>query len=128
MIVAIGASAMDIDSQELADGIVKITLAGRMDIAGAQQVDPAFAELTAPPRRRVIVDLAGVNFLTSAGIRTLIVNAKALRPQGGKMVLLNPNGIISRVLELAGLDQSIGIFRDLDAACAAVMREAPGKA
>ena len=115
---------MDIDSQELADGIVKITLAGRMDIVGAQQVDPTFARLTAPPCHRVIVDLTGVSFLTTAGIRTLIVCAKALRTRGGKMVLLNPNGIISQVLELAGLDQSIGIFRDLEAARAAVMRGA----
>src|SRR6185369_15520820 len=117
---------MDIDSEQLDGGIVKINLSGRMDVAGAQGIDGRFAQLTAAPCHSVIVDLARVNFLTSAGIRTLLVYARALRTRGGKMVLLNPDRMISQVMELAGIDLSIGIFRDIEAACAALAHDAGG--
>jgi anti-anti-sigma factor len=113
---------MDIDSEQLDGGVVKINLSGRMDIVGAQEIDTRFSELTAPPSRAVIVDLSRVNFISSAGIRTLLVQAKGLRTRGGRMVLLNPDAMISRVLELGGIDLSIGVFRDLQAACAAATR------
>src|SRR5262245_53721645 len=116
---------MQIDYEQLDNGILKINLSGRMDIAGSQQIDRKLAELTAPPSRAVVVDLAKVGFLASAGIRMLLINAKALQSRGGKMVLLNPEASVAKVLELSGLDVTIGVFRDLKAACAALTGAAP---
>src|SRR3977135_4287552 len=104
---------MEIDCEQLEKGILKINLSGRMDVAGSQQIDRKFADLTAPPSSAVIVDLSKVVFLTSIGLRTLLINAKALRTRGGKMVLLNPDTNVAKVLELSGVDMPIGVFRDL---------------
>ncbi len=110
---------MNIESENLNDDVRKIALAGRFDIEGAQQIDLRFSGLTAN-QKAVIVDMAGVNFLASIGIRTLVLAAKAVAQRGGKMVLLNPDGNVTKVLEMAGIDALIPISRSLEAAQTAV--------
>ena len=119
---------MQIDHEQLDRNILKINLSGRMDVAGSQQIDRQLADLTAPPRDAIIVDLSKVGFLASIGIRILLINAKALKTRGGRMVLLNPDAGVARVLELSGVDTTIGVFRDLEAACAALTAKPSGAA
>lgn len=110
---------MNIESENISDTIRKITLAGRFDIAGAQAIDIRFSGLTAN-QHAVIVDMSGVDFLASIGIRTLVMAAKGVSQRGGRMVLLNPDDNVTRVLETAGIDSLIPISRSLDAARTAV--------
>jgi len=110
---------MQIDSESLDGGILKIKLAGRMDVQGAQEIDLKFTGYTAN-QRSVIVDLSGVNFLASIGIRTLLLAAKAVNQRGGKIVLLNPDDNVTKVLEMAGIDTMIPISRSLEDARLAV--------
>jgi len=111
---------MEIGHEELSGGIVKINLSGRMDVAGSQQINERFAELIAASKNAVIIDLSKVVFLASSGIRSLLVNAKTLSGRGGKMVLLNPDASVTKVLEMSGVDALIGVFHDLKAACSAL--------
>jgi anti-anti-sigma factor len=111
---------MQIDHEQLDRHILKINLLGRMDFAGNEEIHEKFALLTAPPTNAVIVDLSKVDFVTSVGIRTLLLSAKALKSRGGRMALLNPDANVTRVLAIAGVDRIIGVFRDLETACAAL--------
>jgi len=119
---------MDIDHEQLDGRILKINLAGRLDVAGSPEAEAKLAELTAAPNSAVIVDLSKVAFLASVGIRTLLLTAKALRSRGGRMVLLNPDASVAKVLEISGVDMIISVFRDLNAACAALAAEPSGDA
>lgn len=110
---------MNIESENLNDDVRKIALAGRFDIEGAQQIDLRFSGLTAN-QKAVVVDMAGVNFLASIGIRTLVLAAKAIAQRGGRMVLLNPDENVTKVLQMAGIDTLIPISRSLEEALAAV--------
>ena len=110
---------MNIESENLNDDVRKIVLAGRFDIEGAQQIDLRFSGLTAN-QKAVVVDMAGVNFLASIGIRTLVLAAKAIAQRGGRMVLLNPDENVTKVLQMAGIDTLIPISRSLEEALAAV--------
>jgi anti-anti-sigma factor len=58
------------------------------------------------------VDLSGVTFIASLGIRTLITGAKATANNGGKMVLLNPQPNVERVLRTSRVDTVIPIIDD----------------
>lgn len=107
---------------------MKINLSGRMDFAGSEEIHEKFAVLTAPPGNAVIVDLSKVGFLTSVGIRTLVLIAKALKSRGGRMVLLNPDASVTKVLAISGVDRIIGVFRDLETACAALTSDPSGDA
>jgi anti-anti-sigma factor len=110
---------MNIESESLDNGILKISLAGRMDVHGTQEIDLKFNGYTAS-QRSVIVDMSAVNFLASIGIRTLLLVAKAITQRGGKMVILNPDSNVAHVLEMAGIDTLIPICRSFDEARSAV--------
>jgi len=114
---------MHIDAEAIEEGVWKIKLSGRMDVQGSQEIDVKFAGLTAGERNAIVVDLSGVNFLASIGIRTLLLNGKAVSQRGGKMVLLNPDATVTKALETAGIDTLLPIFTDLEAARHAVARQ-----
>jgi anti-anti-sigma factor len=110
---------MKIECDELPAGVVRITLTGRMDLPGVDGIETALAQMMAAPRKAIIVDLSSVIFITSFGIRTLLSHAKALHRRRGNMVLLDPDPSVSYILETAGVDTVIPIYRDLQAAVAA---------
>ena len=111
---------MELQTQQLNDGITKISLAGRMDSAGVQGIDLQFTALTATKKALILVDLSAVPFLASIGIRTLVANARALRQRGGRMALLGPQPVVDEVLRTAGVTTIIPIFDDLGTACEAL--------
>lgn len=107
---------MELQSSELDSGILGINLSGRMDSAGAQQIDMRFTALTATRKVPVLVDMAEVTFLASIGIRTLVTNAKAQKRRGGAFVLYRPSAPVEEVLKSAGIDTIIPIAHDMEGA------------
>jgi anti-anti-sigma factor len=103
---------MNLDVTELENGITKITLSGRLDIEGALKIDSEFNSIV-DDKKKVVVDLSDVTFMASLGIRTLITGAKATANNGGKMVLLNPQSNVERVLRTSRVDTVIPIIQDL---------------
>jgi len=108
---------MKLDTVDLEGGITKAVLSGRMDIEGATAVDLKFSVL-AGARKKLIVDLSDVSFMASLGIRTLMLGAKAMMNKGGKMVLLNPQPNVEKVLETTGVNTVIPVVHDMGAALA----------
>jgi len=104
---------MPINHEDINENLRRISISGRLDIAGTEAIATQFAALAAAAKRRVIVDLSAVSFLASIGIRSLIANAKALQTRGGKMVLLvRDNPSVTMTLEITGIDALIPMFAD----------------
>ena len=72
--------------EDTADGVRIIRLVGRMDIEGSGDVAVRFDALTASGGR-VIVDLSGVEFLSSLGIGTLVGGARTVKLRAGVLAL-----------------------------------------
>jgi anti-anti-sigma factor len=86
-------------------------ISGRLDTLGTDSVASQLVALAAAPRKGVVVDLFGVNFLASIGIRTLITTAQAVRQRGGKMVVVaKPGSTVVMSLKATGVDQLIPVF------------------
>ena len=98
-----------------------IKLIGKLDSAGFIDVDLKFTIHCAGENARVLVDLSGVSFLSSIGIRMLTMNAKSLSARHGKMVLFNPSREVKRVLEMAGIPSMIPIYNNRESAEAVLM-------
>jgi anti-sigma B factor antagonist len=109
---------MDMKVEEL-DGVTNIVLNGRLDIAGAGAIDQQFNDV-ASSKRALVVDLSGVSFLASLGIRVLVMGAKAVRANGGRIALLSPEASVTNVLRGAGIDQIIPVVADRSSALATV--------
>jgi len=60
------------------DGVVKVGLVGRLDTPGVDAVEPRFTAAVVPRGALAVVDLSGVEFIGSLGLRMLITIARAL--------------------------------------------------
>lgn len=101
---------MDMQIERRSDGVVKVELAGRFDAPGAEQIGTRFtAAAGGAAGLRVIVDLSGVEFLASMGMRLLISSARAQHGRGGRLALFGAPPLVAEVLEQAALDQIIPI-------------------
>lgn len=110
---------MEMMVEELGGNVTKVVLVGRLDTSGAGKIDLKFSTI-AGARRSIVVDMGGVSFLASLGIRVLLIGAKAAASKGGKMVLLSPDPNVVAVLKSARIDTLIPILHDLEEAVAAV--------
>jgi anti-anti-sigma factor len=79
-----------------------VTMTGRLDISGAEVIALPLATLSGS-KNALFVDMAGVTFIASIGLRHLVSAAKALGRRGGRLVLLNPNTTVSEVIATSGL-------------------------
>ena len=75
-------------------------LSGEIDAHTAPLLATAMAEL---PTGDVTVDVAGVSFMDSSGLRVLIDAATRARDAGGELIIANPTPGISRLVEISGL-------------------------
>jgi anti-anti-sigma factor len=107
---------MELRSEEMPNGVKLVTLAGRFDIAGTQEIDQRFTAITATTKALVAVDVSAVSFLASIGIRTLVSSARALANRGGAMALIGPQPLVEQTLLAAGIDSIIPIYPNLDEA------------
>ena len=107
---------MELTYTELEGGMRMLRLAGRLDVAGAAAIETRFAGYCAVEGGRVLVDMAAVDFMSSIGIRMLVLNANALVGRGGKMVLLNPTPNVRSVLEVSGIPSIIPMYDGLESA------------
>jgi anti-anti-sigma factor len=110
---------MPIVIQDLDGGVTKVVLSGRIDIAGAQEIDLPMS-VVGGAKKAVVIDLAGVEFLASIGLRSLVQCAKTVQVKGGRAVLLSPTPPVAEVIRFAGIDELIPIFDNDDEAVAAV--------
>jgi anti-sigma B factor antagonist len=110
---------MPIAIEDLAGNITKVVLSGRIDIAGASAIDMPMS-IVGGTKRAVIVDLSGVEFMASLGLRSVVLSGKAVLSKGGKYVLLAPQPQVEEVITTSGVDELFTIFRDEASAIAAV--------
>jgi anti-anti-sigma factor len=118
---------MDLRSEQLADGVEKISLVGRMDSIGGHDINMRLAAAIGTRKLIAVVDLSEVSFLASIGIRTLVVNARAQSLRGGVMALANPQPMVAEVLKMAGIDTIIPVYPDVDSACSALVAAAESR-
>jgi len=113
---------MELRVEKLSGNVARVVLTGRLDAQGAAAIDRRLSEI-AGSGRPVILDLAAVSFLSSMGIRSLVVSARASKLKGGKLVLLSPVDYVASVLKTSAIDRVIPTFDDLEQAVAAVTAE-----
>lgn len=116
-----GKKTMRVDITRAENGITIVSLAGRLDLEGARDLESTYTFETTTGRALIVVNLAAVSFLASIGIRTLLVSARAQGQRGGKLVLAGADPLVRKVIETAGVDQLIPTFATVGLAEAALL-------
>jgi len=111
---------MKMEITERPDGLVAVTLEGRLDTPGVESIELKLTTQTVPRGARALLGLAGVEFVGSLGIRMLITLARALARRQGALVLHSPQPLVRNVFETVSLQQIIPIYPDESTAAAAL--------
>ncbi len=94
-----------------------VSILGRVDSATAPRLAEKLNEITGAGRFRIVLDMAGMDFISSAGLRVLIGAQKTCkRYNRGEVVLSAVPPTIMASLELAGFTPLFKIFEDKTAA------------
>jgi len=94
---------MEISRQKSADLLV-LRLTGRLDANWCAHVQNALTAAVRDGEHRVHLDMAGVSYVSSAGLRVLLATYKQLRAINGLFAVANASPAVREVLELAGLE------------------------
>jgi len=89
---------------------------GRIDSNSAPQFDQVLKEIMGAGRHNLVLDLSNVNYMSSAGLRSLVAALRECKKKRGDVRLSSPSERVSEVLELAGLDSLFQVFDDTTAA------------
>ena len=106
---------------EVSDAPVPVVRAtGELDLDTAAQLCGGIHEAaTRTPRPRVVIDLTGVSFCDSTGLRALIGAVREVEVLGGRAVVaVEPEGALDRVLTLSGLGEFLRVCGSAEAAAA----------
>jgi anti-anti-sigma factor len=79
-------------------------LNGEIDAHTAPTLERALAEL---PSTVATVDVAGVTFMDSSGLRVLMAATLHARESGGDLIIANPTPGIVRLVEISGLSEHL---------------------
>jgi anti-sigma B factor antagonist len=110
--------------EELDSSVTRVVLSGRIDIAGANEIDLPIS-VVGGSRRAVVIDLSAVEFMASMGLRVLVLTGKAILNKRGRVVLLAPRPEVEEVIRTTGIDELLPIHQDRATAVAAVAATAP---
>ena len=97
-------------SQHEQNGITVITLGGRVDTAGAIELERALQAQHDAGNYRLVLDMSDLTYLNSAGLRILADFLTISRTNGGDLRLAALNDKIRRVFEIIGFDNFFDIF------------------
>ena len=95
-----------------------LILAGKMDALAIAEVEQTLAVAISPAVCVAVVDLSGVDYISSAGLRLLLNLFKKLQQAGGTMALAGTKAYCQKVIELAGFGGIFPMFEQVAEATA----------
>ena len=90
--------------KKLENGCLTIKVEGRLDTNTSPELDEV---LKLDGVTEVVFNFAGLEYISSAGLRVLMATHKAMMACGGKMSVVNPNAIVKGVSDITGMS---GVF------------------
>jgi anti-anti-sigma factor len=105
-------------NEQTVNGVVVIALQGDFDAATAPVVDRRLQALVKEGRPRLLVDLGGVSYIASAGLRVLLAALKGARGGGGDLRLTGLQPAVREVFDMAGFAPLFRIYVNAEAGLA----------
>ena len=96
-------------AEERNDDVLVLIPVGRLDSGNANSFESIVMTHIGSGERRLIVDFSRLNFMSSSGMRVLLIAAKALKAGQGTLVLCSMKNHIEEVFRISGFDRIIPI-------------------
>lgn len=106
---------MQIDTRLVGDMTV-IDMTGRLDTSTSGEAYDEMVRIAKSGVSKVVLNLDGVEYVSSAGLRVILTAAKLLKSSTGEMKICHANGLVKEILETSGFNHIIDIHdRENDA-------------
>ena len=94
--------------QEQQGSIIILSLIGRLDANTSKDLEEKLLSLIETNNKRFIIDFTQLDYISSAGLRVLLMVAKKLKPLDGTITLTSLKDHIKEIFEIAGF---LSIFK-----------------
>jgi len=98
--------------KEREPGVFVFTPSGSLDTNTYQILEARVDDVLRHSPRTVVFDMAGLDYISSMGLRVILKTEKNLKQKGGKVVLTNLQPQIEKVFEIVNALPSFTIFKD----------------
>jgi anti-anti-sigma factor len=112
-------SAMEF-AHENAGDVAIAKLAGRLDSSSAPSAEEQLTRLIADSAPRLVIDLSKLEYISSAGLRVLLLVARKIQQSQGKLAFFGLTPGVRDVFSVSGFDTIFTVRNDAAAATAAV--------
>ena len=109
---------MEITTNEVA-GVTFVNLDGEIKSTTSGEVMDALVGLVQGGANKLLLNIKDVSFISSAGLRSILVAAKLLKNSNGQLNICNANESVKKVLETSGFTTLVSLYPDEDEALAA---------
>lgn len=99
-----------------AGGALFLGVAGRLDSLTSPDFTARCQELIGATQQKVVLNVEGVEYVSSAGLRAILVIGKAVQNRGGVLALCGMKGTVKSVMELAGIQNLFPLYDSAEAA------------
>ncbi len=106
---------MNIETQERGHALV-VAIHGSVDGLTAETLLNTLHEHVESGHTRMVADLSGVEYTSSAGLRALLATVKEARRKGGDLRLADVQPNVRKVLDLSGFTSILKLYDGVDAA------------
>ncbi len=96
--------------------IMVVSASGKIDAMTAPAFESSLTDLIDKGRLKLVLDLGGVEYISSAGLRVILASAKALKGKNGKMLLAGPRGPVKEVFDISGFGSVFDIYGSVETA------------
>ena len=103
--------------------VVLLTLIGRLDASTSPKLEERMLALIDGGEKQILFNLEQLDYISSAGLRVLLMAAKKLKGVNGKIVLASLKDQIREVFEIAGFSAIFPIFDNEDNALKSFQQE-----
>jgi anti-anti-sigma factor len=102
---------MNISTRSL-DEIVAIDIEGKLDTQTATPALEQLLQILESSPGKVLISLAMLEFVSSAGLRVILRAAKQVRSYDGELKVSGAHGVVKEVLEISGFDSLLDLYED----------------
>jgi anti-anti-sigma factor len=93
-----------------------VAVEGRMDAVSAPEFEKFLNALIAEGVLKVIVDFEGLDYISSAGLRSVLITAKKIQSKNGEILIVSLHDTVKEIFEISGFSTIIPIHESVDAA------------
>ncbi len=95
-----------------------VSVTGRMDAVSSPEFEKELGRLIDEGNINFVVDLTELYYISSSGLRSVLVTAKKLKGKNGKILLASLQAVVKEVFEISGFSTIIPIYESVEEAIA----------